>query len=135
MAIRLFQPREELREFVGRIYAHESRQSEIVDPRWLIVPDGEIKVIFPFRGDILCTIGDTERLHPVSRLIVSGMRTVPGYLGFPNVVGAIGVVLKPEAAHRFLDVPCTRSPTEPSRGRSLSRATTRRIRRRLAVFQ
>lgn len=62
-AIRFFQPWTSLREVISRIYAHASPASEVDEPRWLIVPDGEIKLIFPFEGDITCTIGDAARNH------------------------------------------------------------------------
>lgn len=126
MAIRFFQPREDLRDFVVRIYAHESLESEILDPRWLIVPDGDIKIIFPFRGDIRCAIGEAERLHRASRIIVSGMRTEPGYLGFPEGVDAIGVVLRPEAAYRFLGVPMHELRNRTLEGEELFGGTARR---------
>lgn len=90
---------------MDRIYVHESSSSELVSQPWLIVPDGEIKVIFPFAGDIRCSIGETERLHRDFRIIVSGMRNEPGWLSFPHGVGAVGVILKPEAAHRLFDFP------------------------------
>lgn len=105
MAIRFFQPAEDLRGVIARIYVHESDAFEVVDRRWLIVPDGDIKLIFPFSGDIRCTIGDAERLHSASRMIVSGMRTLPGHLEFPESVGAVGVIVRPEAAFRLLGVP------------------------------
>jgi AraC-like DNA-binding protein len=105
MGIRFFRPREELRDVVDRIYVHEGGDAALASARWLIVPDGEIKLIFPYRGDIRCTIGDSERTHAASRLVVSGMRTEPGTLSFPTGVAAIGLVLKPESAHRVLAVP------------------------------
>jgi AraC-like DNA-binding protein len=104
--IRFFRPRQELADVVTRIYTHEASRIWTGDaPSWLIVPDGEIKLIFPLRGDITCSIGRHERRHCASRLIVSGMRTEPGRLAFPEGVDAIGVILRPEAAYRLFDVP------------------------------
>ena len=89
-----------------RIYAHDSAVASPDDQAsWLIVPDGEIKLIFPIRGDITCTIGDRARVHRAARLIVSTMRTAPGHLWFPDGVDAIGVIVKPEAAYRLFDIP------------------------------
>jgi AraC-like DNA-binding protein len=105
MGIRFYQPYEELRGIVARIYAHESAPSEPGDLRWLIVPDGDVKLIFPFAGAISCRIGQAERVHPAARLIVSGMRTLPGGLSFPDGVDAIGVIIRPDAAYRLLRVP------------------------------
>jgi methylphosphotriester-DNA--protein-cysteine methyltransferase len=105
VGIRFFRPCAPLAGVVSRIYAHDSGPIELGNLRWLIVPDGEIKLIFPARGDICCTIGDTGRLHRAGRLILSGMRTSPGYLAFPEGVDAIGVIIKPEAAYRLIDVP------------------------------
>ena len=84
---------------------HDSQEPAITGRPWFIVPDGDIKLIFPFRGDIECTIGGATRLHRTSRIIVSAMRTAPGHLAFPQGVGAIGVILQPEAAYRLLGVP------------------------------
>ena len=64
MSIRFFQPWAALRDVIVRIYAHESPAADVAEPRWLIVPDGEIKLIFPFEGDIACTIGDITRRRP-----------------------------------------------------------------------
>src|SRR6266850_6042227 len=33
------------------------------------------------------------------------MRTLPGYLEFPESVGAVGVIVRPETAYRLLGVP------------------------------
>jgi len=105
LAIRFFRPRRELRGIVTRIYSHESPAADVADPRWLIVPDGDIKLIFPVRGAIACSIGDKGRLHRPSRIIVSGMRNEPGRLAFPDEVDAIGVILAPESAYRVLPMP------------------------------
>jgi AraC-like DNA-binding protein len=106
LPIRFFQPIRELADVVTRIYAHDTGLASPGDESsWLIVPDGEIKVIFPVRGDITCAIGDRVRLHRAGRLIVSTMRTAPGHLSFPGGVDAIGVIVRPEAAYRLFDVP------------------------------
>jgi len=105
VGIRFFRPCTALADVVSRIYTHESGPIEPGDLRWLIVPDGEVKLIFPVRGDIRCTIGETGRLHRTSRLIFSGIRTSPGHLAFPDGVDAIGVIIRPEAAYRLVDVP------------------------------
>src|SRR5687767_11937575 len=107
VGIRFYPPREELRGIVARIYAHDTGASTPEDSPWLIVPDGDVKLIFPFAGAIRCRIAATERLHAASRLIVSGMRTEPGVLSFPHGVSAIGVILRPQAAYRVLRVPQT----------------------------
>jgi AraC-like DNA-binding protein len=104
LAIQFFGVRDELRDVVSRIYVHESSEFDTVNSSWLIVPDGEIKLIFPFYGSISCSIGETQRLRP-KRIIVSGMRTIPGYLGFSAGLGAVGVVLRPQSAYRLLNVP------------------------------
>ena len=107
MGIRFYPPREELRDIVARIYAHDTNASTPQDWRWLIVPDGDVKLIFPFAGAIRCRIAATERLHAASRLIISGMRTEPGVLSFPNGVSAIGVILRPHSAYRLFGFPQT----------------------------
>jgi AraC-like DNA-binding protein len=105
VSIRFYPPCQELRGVVARIYAHTSGRIAPGDPQWLIVPDGDVKLIFPHAGSIRCRVGTTARLHPASRLIVSGMRTQPGELSFPNGVDAIGVIIRPEAAYRLLGMP------------------------------
>jgi AraC-like DNA-binding protein len=106
LPIRFFRPIPELADVVTRIYAHDSGvASPGEQSSWLIVPDGEIKLIFPVRGDITCAIGDRVRLHRAARLIVSTMRTAPGQLWFPEGVDAIGVIVRPEAAYRVFDIP------------------------------
>jgi AraC-like DNA-binding protein len=105
VSIRFFQPWPSLRDVIVRIYAHQSPAVEVAEPRWLIVPDGEIKLIFPFEGDIACTIGDATRHHRAARVILSGMRTMPGRLEFPEGVAAIGVIIRPEAVYRLIDIP------------------------------
>ena len=103
--MRFFQPWPELRGVVARIYSHDADGPSLPSLRpWLIVPDGEIKLIFPSRGDISCTIGDCQRTHRASRLIVSGMRSRPGGLWFHGGVEAIGVIVRPESAYRLFDV-------------------------------
>ena len=104
MGIRFFEPWEDLRSVVARIYVHDSDAPSMAANRWLIVPDGDIKLIFPFRGNIRCTIGDIHRVHGEARIIVSGMRTLPGYLDFSRDLGAVGVIVRPEAASRLLGV-------------------------------
>jgi AraC-like DNA-binding protein len=105
VSIQFFQPWPSLRDVIVRIYAHHSPALEVAESRWLIVPDGDIKLIFPFEGDITCTIGDTPRRHRAARVIVSGMRTMPGRLEFPEGVAAIGVIIRPEAVYRLIDIP------------------------------
>ena len=127
MGIRFYPPCEELRGIVARIYAHESSPSTPGDPRWLIVPDGDIKLIFPFAGAIRCQIGDSERLHPASRLILSGMRTQPGALSFPDGVDAIGVIIRPEAAYRLLAPPHSGITNRTFDGEEIFDAAARRF--------
>ena len=105
MGIRFYRPIEALRGIVARLYVHASDATAAADSRWLIVPDGDIKLIFPITGEIRCRIGDRERVHRGGRLILSGMRTVPGQLSFRGAVDAVGVIVRPEAAHRLLTVP------------------------------
>ncbi|EQA37224.1 DNA-binding helix-turn-helix protein [Leptospira inadai serovar Lyme str. 10] len=104
MDITFFKPKRELQDSVAKIWVHQNRGKEIVLPSWLIVPDGEIKIIFPFYGNIRCTIAEKGRLHRTSNLIISGMRTEPGYLNFEHGLGTIGIILQPEAAYRFFDL-------------------------------
>jgi AraC-like DNA-binding protein len=99
MAIRFLAPSAELVDVVSRIYIHET--GPLATGPWLITPDGDFKLIFPVRGPVRCTIGSSVRLHLPARIIVSGMRAEPGYLEFPEGVEAVGVILKPEAAHRL----------------------------------
>lgn len=105
MGIRFYPPCAELSGLVARIYTHASGPVAPGDRRWLIVPDGDVKLIVPLAGGIRCQIGPTARLHRESRLIVSGMRTLPGELSFPDGVDAIGVIIRPEAAYRLLGPP------------------------------
>lgn len=105
MSIHFYRPREELRGVVSRIYAHASGPIAPGDRRWLIVPDGDVKLILPLAGAIRCQIGTTARLHRESKLIVSGMRTLPGELSFPDGVDAIGIIIRPEGAYRLLGAP------------------------------
>ena len=127
MGIRFYPPCEELRGIVARIYAHDSGPSTPVDQRWLIVPDGDIKLILPFAGAIRCQIGDASRLHPESRLILSGMRTKPGTLSFPNGVDAIGVILRPEAAYRLVGAPHSEITNSTFDGEEIFDAGARRL--------
>lgn len=103
MTIRFFRPPPALAGVVAWIYEHESAPAELGDLRWLIVPDGHVKLILPLSGDIVCTIGERRSDHPASRLILSGMRSLPGYLAFPRPVHALGVIIKPQAAYRLFD--------------------------------
>jgi hypothetical protein len=105
VSIRFYRPCEELRGVVARIYAHASAPVAPGDRRWLIVPDGDVKLVLPLAGAIRCRIGATSHLHRESRLIVSGMRTLPGELSFPDGVDAIGIVIRPEGAYRLLGSP------------------------------
>jgi AraC-like DNA-binding protein len=105
VSIRFYRPCEELRGVVARIYAHASGPTAPGDRRWLIVPDGDVKLILPLAGAIRCQIGTTAHLHRESRLIVSGMRTLPGELSFPDGVDAIGIIIRPEGAYRLLGSP------------------------------
>ena len=127
VGIRFYPPCEELRGIVARIYAHESSPSAPGDPRWLIVPDGDVKLILPFAGAIRCQIGDTQRLHPASRLILSGMRTKPGGLSFPSGVNAIGVIIRPEAAYRLLAPPHSGITNRTFDGEEIFDAAARRL--------
>ena len=127
VGIRFYPPCEELRGIVARIYAHESSPSTPGDPRWLIVPDGDVKLILPFAGAIRCQIGDTQRLHPASRLILSGMRTKPGGLSFPGGVDAIGVIIRPEAAYRLLAPPHSGITNRTFDGEEIFDAAARRL--------
>lgn len=103
MDIQFLQPVEPLRGVLARIYVHDAAAAT-PDAGSLIVPDGDVKLIFPLRGEIRCRIGDRARLHRESRLIVSGMRTKPGHLWFGDGMSAIGLIVRPAAAYRLLRV-------------------------------
>lgn len=133
MAVRFFQPWPELRGVVARLYSHEADEGGVSGHRpWLIVPDGEIKLIFPTRGEISCTIGERQRMHGASRLIVSGMRSHPGALLFHGTVEAIGVIIRPEAAYRLFDVPHDELANCTLDGEEVFGAAARRWQKRLA---
>lgn len=131
--MRFFQPCDELRDLVVRLYAHQADAPEAGASRpWLIVPDGEIKVIFPCRGDISCTIGGETRVHRAGRIIVSAMRSVPGALAFPDGVDAIGVIIRPETAYRLFGVPQGEIANRTLDGEELFGAAARRWQERLS---
>ena len=112
MSIRFYRPCEELRGVVARIYAHASGPIAPGDRRWLIVPDGDVKLISHLPAHPLSDWHD-RTLHRESRLIVSGMRTLPGELSFPDGVDALGIIIRPEGAYRLLARRITASRTPP----------------------
>ena len=130
--MRFIRPQRELSDVVSRIYAHDVAGAPADAPSWLIVPDGDIKLIFPIRGDIRCTIGTRARRHPASRLIVSGMRTEAGSLAFPEGVDAVGVIIRPEAAYRLFDVPHDELANRTLDGEEVFGAAARRWQEELA---
>lgn len=105
MTIRFFPPQPPLAGVVTRYYVHDAGALSMVSSSWRIVPDGEVKLIFPYRGGIGCRIGDRDRWHPESRLIISGMRDTPGELRFPTGVAAAVAVLRPDALYRLTGIP------------------------------
>ena len=131
MSIRFYRPCGELRAVVARIYAHTTGPIAPGDSRWLIVPDGDVKLILPLAGAIHCQIGTKARLHRESRLIVSGMRTRPGSLSFPDGVDAMGVIIRPEGAYRLLRTPHHRITNASFDGEEVFDAQARHLQREL----
>ncbi len=105
MSIRFFRAQPSLADVVTRFYVHEAGAPSMATSRWRIVPDGEVKLIFPYQGGIGCSIGPVRRWHSESRVIVSGMRDTPGELQFPAGVAAAVAVLRADALHRLTGVP------------------------------
>jgi AraC-like DNA-binding protein len=123
-----------LRGVVARIYTHASGPIAPGDRRWLIVPDGEVKLILPLAGAIRCQIGATAHLHRESRLIVSGMRTLPGELSFPDGVDAIGVIIRPEGAYRLIGAPHYRITNATLDGEEIVDARARHLQSELMAI-
>ena len=79
MSIRFVSPCAALAEVVSRLYIHEI--GVIGGDPWLIAPDGDLKLIFPVKGAIRCSIGGASRVHQPARIIVSGFRTNRRFTG------------------------------------------------------
>jgi AraC-like DNA-binding protein len=132
MTIRFFRPELPLAGVVTRYYAHDAGALSMASSRWRIVPDGEVKLIFPYRGGIACSIGDRSRWHPESRLIISGMRDTPGELRFPSGVAAVVAVLRPDALYRLTGIPQREITNRTLDGEELFGALAREWQQRLA---
>lgn len=105
MQLRKFSIDPSLHPFLALIWVFESTQGLPPNDLRIIAPDGEMKVIIPFRNWITSRSGGALRIHAVSTCSIVGQQTVPAVIDSPSVSGIIGITLKPAGAYRFFRIP------------------------------
>lgn len=70
-----------------------------------IAPNGEMKLIIPYKHFLTSTIDGTFHEHPESTCTIVGQLTNPAVIDGPTLVGTIGVTFRPSGAYRFFPFP------------------------------
>jgi len=105
MKLQFFAPHPLLAPFVAHIWTVESPGYSEDDIR-TIVPNGRMKLVFPFRGSLFHgPLGQPRAKNPESSLWLLGTSNRPSVVDSDGPFGVLTVEFHPGAAYRFFGIP------------------------------
>ena len=101
MKLRRFPIHPILQPYLALIWVFESTEGIPAGDMRTIAPNGEMKLIIPFKHHLTSTIDGKLHEHPESTCSIIGQLTHPAVIDGPTLVGTIGVTFRPSGAYRF----------------------------------
>ncbi len=101
MMIKVFTPNKFLQPYINKIWVFESKYGIPKTDLKLIAPNGEMKLIIPYKNNMRSTIENQTREHKESSFIIIGQMTKSAIIESEINFGSIGVDFKPLGAYKF----------------------------------
>lgn len=103
MEFRLFEPITELKEYIKKIWAFENHGVLPDDDMKLIVPNGRLLLLLPFRNGLVGEKGEKTYLAKQNKMALVGISDCPSVVDSETEgpTGTIGVEINPVGAYRF----------------------------------
>lgn len=87
---------------IAKIWIFEKAQGFLPEDIKTIVPNGMMKVVFPYRGSLFSSIGGgSVQENPEASLWVVGMTAMPAIVDAPGALGMVGIEIQPGSAYHF----------------------------------
>jgi AraC-like DNA-binding protein len=104
MNFRVIVPIAPLKGYIGKIWVLESDVPIPDDDMKLVVPDGRLLMVIPFRNGIIGHMGNKDYLAPQHSMAIVGASDLPSIVNAQTdgPIGTIGVEVSPMGAYRFL---------------------------------
>lgn len=103
IVFRTFTPHHLLQPYIGSIFAFETQRGLAKSKFSLIAPNGQIKLVIPYKNKMRSTIAGVEREHEADSCFVIGLSTQPAHIDCDQGYGNLCVEFKPGGAYRFID--------------------------------
>lgn len=100
---RTFTPSYMLQPYIGSIFAFETKSGLPKSEFSLIAPNGQVKLVIPYKNNMRSTIAGVEREHKEGSCFVIGLSTQAAHIDCDNGYGNLCVEFKPGGAYRFFD--------------------------------
>src|SRR5574338_707400 len=95
-----------LKVHIGKLWVFES-SGRIPDMDMkLVVPNGMVKLVIPFRNDFIARRGNYSRLSSINQMTLVGVNDTPFIVDNNQDIasGTVGVEFSPHAAYRFFRI-------------------------------
>jgi len=104
MLLKLYQPRPQLKNYISMIWSFESENGIPINDLKQIVPNGELKLIVPYKNKLKSRIDGKETTHKESSIIVVGQMTSSAFIDGEGQVGTLGIMFKPSLVYRIFQI-------------------------------
>ncbi|KIL40009.1 hypothetical protein SD70_16690 [Gordoniibacillus kamchatkensis] len=104
LSFKVFRPHPRLQPYIGSIFALETKAGLPKSEFSMIAPNGQIKLVIPYKNNMRSTIGGVEREHQEASCFVIGLTTQAALIDSDLEYGNLCVEFKPQGAYRFFAI-------------------------------
>jgi len=104
MQFRQIKPIAELQKYIGKVWVFESGSLMPADDIKLVVPNGRMRLLIPFKNGIAATIDETLYQSKEGLITLTGIVDIPSRPELGPNTGTIGIEFNPIGAYRFFSL-------------------------------
>ena len=105
MVLKVFMPNRFLQPYISKIWIFESKYGIPKSDLKLIAPNGEMKLVIPYKNNMRSTIENKSKEHKEASFIIIGQMTKAAIIESEIDFGSIGIDFKPYGAYKFFPFP------------------------------
>lgn len=105
IVFKVVEPHILLAPYVSRIFVFECKQGITIADSEVIVPNGQVKIVIPYRNNMKSTLNKQTRVHKESSWIFIGPSINRADIECDDNYGNICIEFKPMGAYRFFKMP------------------------------
>lgn len=105
LSFRLIEPYELLKPHISRIFVFECRKGIRKGDAEIIVPNGQMKLVIPYKNNMTSSLHGVFREHKESSVVLIGLSTDRADIECDDDYGNICVEFKTMSAYRFFNFP------------------------------